>query len=173
MKTKGFERFLRSTLLLSVALCCACTTAGVGTGLLASPGKPEAEGSVDFRWSSGFDTTHGDISAVLPDGRVFTGRYLQMTSSSVSQYFDAWSPLGAPYYGGGLGGVYWEPINAAAFATYYSGRVLAQLDGPEGEMMRCVFALEDPVAGPRKGGLGDCELTTGERIGYGRLMRND
>lgn len=170
MKARSVERSLRGALVLIVAFGYACTTTGMGTGLLASPGKPEAEGPVNFRWNSGLDTTNGDISAVLPDGRIFRGRFLQVTSSTVAQHFDAWTPLGAPYYGGGRGGVYWEPVDAATFATYYSGRILAQLDGPEGEVMRCVFALEDPVAGPREGGLGDCELTTGERIGYARLM---
>jgi hypothetical protein len=173
MKAKGLQRFCRGTLLLCVAFCGACTTTGVGTGLLASPGKPEAEGPVNFRWNSGLDTTHGDIVAVLRDGRTFHGRFLQVTSATVAQHFDAWTPLGAPYYGGGRGGVYWEPVDAASFATYYSGRIIAQLDGPEGEMMRCVFALEDPVAGPREGGFGDCELTTGERIGYARLQGDD
>ena len=45
-----------------------------------------------------------------------------------------------------------------------TGRVIATLTGPDGQRMRCNFQLADPEAGPQSGGMGDCELSTGERI---------
>lgn len=163
-----------ATVLLSSALLVGgCATSGMGTGQLQSPAKPDSEGPVSFRWRTGMNTSEGDISAVLPDGREFSGRFMQVTSATVSQHLDAWSPVGAPYYGGGRGGAYWEPVDATSFATYYSGRIIAQLQGPDGEAIRCMFVLEDPVAGPQSGGLGDCQLSTGERIGYARLVGDD
>lgn len=163
-------RHALALLACAALFACGCATSGVGTGRLVSPGKPEAEGNVRFGWRAGMDTTQGDIAATLPDGRRFEGRFLQVTSATVAQQFDAWSTLGAPYYGNWRGGAYWEPVDASSFVTHYTGRVLAQLAGPNDELMRCTFLLEDPVAGPQSGGLGDCELTTGERIDFAQLV---
>lgn len=155
--------------LLAIGLA-GCATSGVGSGRLEAPGKPGDEGEVAFRWSTGADRTEGDISAVLPDGRRFEGRFLQITSQTVAQDLNAWSPLGSPYYGGWRGGAYWEPVDATGFVTRYSGRVIAQLEGPSGEQMRCEFVLEDPVSGPDGGGLGGCQLSSGDRIEFARLV---
>jgi hypothetical protein len=171
MRDRRQSRWQALALLVSAAFFIAgCASAGVGTGRLASPGKPEAEGPVSFQWNAGLDTTEGDISAALPDGRRFRGRFVQVTTNTVAQGLDAWSTVGAPYYGNWRGGAYWEPVDARSFVTLYTGRVLAQLDGPDGEVMRCTFLLEDPVAGPQSGGLGDCELSTGERVDFAQLV---
>ncbi|MDQ3033599.1 MAG: hypothetical protein M3Y87_14360 [Myxococcota bacterium] len=163
-------RRTRALLVGAALFALGCASSGVGVGRLTSPGKPEAEGNVVFRWRAGLDATNGDIGASLPDGRRFAGRFLQVTSTTVAQHLDAWSTLGAPYYGNARGGAYWEPVDASSFVTRYTGRVMAQLQGPDDEVMRCLFVLEDPVAGPQSGGLGNCELSTGERIDYARLV---
>lgn len=157
----------------SIVVCClslaACGSSGYGSGRLAAPGKPN-EGPVVFRWSAGADPTSGPITAVLPDGRRFDGRFMQVTSATLDQY---WGPVGVGWVGPGYGwGGTWayDPYyDTYGYVRHYSGRVVAQLRGPEDELMRCYFVLEDPYEGPEKGGMGQCELSTGEHIDFATL----
>lgn len=149
--------------LLAACAVAGCATSGLGEGHVEAPGKPEAEGEAQFSWRADADATRGTIRAVLPDGRVFSGQFMQVTSTTVAQ------DLG-PYWGGpytwGYGGPYYD---YSTFVRHYSGRVIAQLDGPSGEVMRCRFLLARPEDGPQSGGVGDCELSSGEHIEYATL----
>jgi hypothetical protein len=91
----------------------------------------------------------------LPNGVQYSGRYYQITehvqSRSVGPLWPHWGP-------------YWGYSSWDAFTTYYSGRVVATLDGSDGGRMRCEFTLADPPAGLEHGGTGDCELDSGEEI---------
>lgn len=164
-------RVLGCAVVLSLSLA-ACSSSGWGSGTLASPGKPGGEGPVVFRWSAGADATSGPIAAVLPDGRRFEGRFVQATSATLDQ---SWGPVGVgwvgPGYGYGWGGSWaYDPYyDSYGYVRHYSGRVIAQLRGPENELMRCFFVLEDPYDGPEEGGMGECELSTGERIDFATL----
>lgn len=145
---------------------CACATSGVGSGRLVSPGKPESEGPVELTWRAAPDATHGTISAILPDGRTFQGDFLQVTQTTLDRDLRPyWSSWGSPWYGWGYAGAY----DTVTFVRHYSGRVIAQLEGPSGEHMRCRFVLARPESGPQSGGQGECELSTGERIDYAVL----
>ena len=160
---------LAAGLALSVT---GCGSSGYGGGRLASPGKPGDGGAVTFRWSAGADTTRGPIVAVLPDGRRFDGRFMQITSTTVGEDYGAFRAAWAgPMYGAGWGyGPYYDDWS---FVRHYSGQVVAQLRGPAGELMRCQFVLADPVDGPESGGVGDCELSTGERVRFATLRGED
>ncbi|WP_157068911.1 hypothetical protein [Sandaracinus amylolyticus] len=140
----------------ALALVAGCATSGGGSGTLET-GKPgEASEPVAFQWNAAPDATRGTIRAELMDGRDFSGEFLQVTTETratdLDPYWDVW---GGPWYG---------MADDTAFIRQYTGRVIAQLTGPEGERMRCHFQLADPEAGPQSGGMGDCELSTGERI---------
>lgn len=152
-----------------VASTVGCATSGVGSGQVIAPGKPGAEGEAMFVWEADADATEGTIRVALPDGRVFRGRFVQSTSATTAQGFGPDEGLyGAPYR--------WDGATAGGsdvFVRTHSGRVLAQLDGPGEERMRCRFVLARPEAGPASGGIGDCELSTGERIGYATLRGED
>ncbi|MDQ3032634.1 MAG: hypothetical protein M3Y87_09475 [Myxococcota bacterium] len=150
---------------LLAALVAGCATSGIGSGELTTPGKTGGDGTVLFAWDAGTDSTNGDIRAVLPDGRVFDGRFLQVTATTTTQqlgpYWAGWGPW-TGWSGGWAGG-------GTGFVTHYTGRVIATLEGPEGQRMRCQFQLEDPPDGPESGGMGNCELSTGEVVRYAVL----
>jgi hypothetical protein len=50
------------------------------------------------------------------------------------------------------------------FVTVYSGRVIANLEGPDGQRVRGRFQLNDPAAGMRGGGQGQCRLSDGSTL---------
>lgn len=142
-----------------------CATSGVGTGRLVAGGQA-SPGAVSFEWHASADATRGTIAVVLPDGRDFFGNFMQVTSTTVSQDLNPyWSAWGTPWYGWHGTGAY----NDGAFVRHYSGHVIAQLRGPEGQRMRCSFQLARPEDGPRSGGQGECELSNGDRIDYAEL----
>lgn len=158
-------RHIALAIAVLAASAAGCATSGIGSGSLHSPGKPDGDGAVRFAWDAGVDSTDGEIRAVLPDGRVYEGRFLQVTSTTtmpqLGPYWGGWGPWNG-WSGGWTGG-------GTGFVTHYTGRVIATLQGSDGERMRCRFQLEDPAAGPAAGGMGDCELSTGEVIRYAVL----
>jgi hypothetical protein len=146
----------------------ACSTSGVGSGLLAVPNGTTAAAaahgnrSVRFNWRASNDATRGTMQAVLPDGRTFEGTFIQ--ANTATQSTDVGPYIGGAgwvSYGAGYGGPY--------FARRYSGRVVGVLRGPGNEQMMCEFDLAVPERGPSGGGIGSCELSTGERIDYADL----
>ncbi len=160
--------FALAVLAISVGLVsvAGCATSGGGSGLLVSPGKPDGE-SVAFLWRASPDVTNGTIRAILADGREFSGNFMQVSSTTqTEQLTPYWSSWGSPWYGwGGPGMAYSD----SGFVRHYSGRVIAQLQGPDGVHMRCFFTLARPEDGPQSGGQGNCEMSNGERIDYAEL----
>lgn len=155
------RRWTVTVALVAWAGVIGCATSGVGSGRVDAPGKPDAEGEATFTWRAEADATRGTIRATLPDGRVFRGRFVQATSATMVQ------DIGG--YWGADGWGYGGPYDSTAFVRHYSGQVLAQLEGPSGERMRCNFQLARPEDGPQSGGIGECQLSSGERISYATL----
>jgi hypothetical protein len=58
----------------------------------------------------------------------------------------------------------WPAFPTVGYATVYSGRAVANLEGTHGERMRCRFFLNHPDQGMIAGGQGECELSSGQRI---------
>lgn len=143
----------------------ACTSSGAGTGTLVEPSGDQ--GRVLFHWEGG--ATEGRIETVMPDGTVFEGRYVQVTQTirddSLAPLWDGWGaywpnwdvPWGT--YGAPDGGY-------SMFTRVYGGRVLATLESPSGERMRCRFTLAEPEEGLEGGAQGDCQLQDGSEIDY-------
>jgi hypothetical protein len=150
----------------------ACATQGIGAGELRALEPGDAEGlpvgPVAFRWhSEGPNSTQGTITAVLPDGRSFTGWYREPTST-LETYQAAWRSEqpgpSLPSYA-----VSGEPFFVAGLPTdhapkEYSGRLLAQLRASDASVMRCWFRLDRPSRGPAGGGEGTCSLPNGEVV---------
>lgn len=163
---RRWKAALAAACAIAAGAVAGCATSGYGSGRVEAPGKPEAEGEATFRWTADADATRGTIRAALPDGRIFRGDFLQVTSTTVAQDLSPyWASWGGPWYGWGYGG----PYDYTTFVRHYSGRVIAQLEGPNGERMRCRFLLARPEDGPQSGGVGDCELSSGETIAYATL----
>lgn len=154
MKTNAVHTM---TLVAVIAgLAAGCGTSGVGSGTLESAGKPEREGDVEFTWTADAEATRGTLQAVLPDGRMFSGNFMQITSTTVGDDLDG-------YWTGWNGS--WDGMSdGPEFVRQYSGHVIGQLTGPDGERMRCRFQLAEPEEGPASGGMGECDLTSGETI---------
>jgi hypothetical protein len=149
---------------LAVIAVAGCTTYGVGTG--------QAIGSnvgATFSWAE--TGNGGTMTAQLSDGRVFQGQFFQITRESriydMDPLWNGWGPgfgWHRPWgrYGWGWGGWgAWGPYDDTI--TQYTGQVLANLQGPSG-YMRCHFTLASPSSGMGGGGLGQCQLPTGQII---------
>jgi hypothetical protein len=145
--------------LLPLFVLAGCTTMGTGLGTTATGGTP-----VQFSWKSS-NGVSGSMHAALPDGSVYMGSYLQITTDttvdSLGSLWEGWSPGwgfgGWDYWDGGLDG-------GTDFVTHYSGRVVANLADPEGKHIRCKFLLAHPTDGMAGGGQGDCQLPNGKTI---------
>jgi hypothetical protein len=146
-----------------------CVTSGAGTGTLVEPGTPESGERVVFRWDSGLDPTEGELRTQMPDGTTYRGRYFQITETvqddNLAPLWDGWGaywpswdvPWGSYDYPGG---------SYSTFTRIYSGRVVATLEAPDGERMRCRFTLAEPTEGLAGGAQGECELEGGGEIEY-------
>lgn len=133
----------------------ACTTIGEGTGSMPG-GAP-----VDFDWASKDGGMTGTMTAMLPDGTVFSGPFVQITSIVRIETLD---PIWRGWPRGWSDWRYWGPFPETAFVTRYSGRVVANLSGPADRRLRCRFHLNAPEAGMRGGGQGECQGNDGRLI---------
>lgn len=160
MTTDSIVSLRRAASLLALpalaASMLACTSMGAGSGSM-SPGNTP----VSFNWTSQDSGTTGTMSATLSDGTAFSGPFLQMTGVARTE---ALEPLWHGWHRGwsdwGDGG----PFPETAFSTVYSGKVIANLQGPDSQRLRCRFHLNDPVAGMRGGGQGECQFSEGRTV---------
>jgi hypothetical protein len=134
----------------------ACTSTGTGTGSV-SPG----ETPVTFSWTSKDGGTTGTMSATVGNGAAFSGPFLQITSNVRTE---ALEPMWGGWRRGWNDWGYWGPFPDTAFSTRYSGKVVANLKGPDSQQMRCRFHLNQPVAGMGGGGQGECQFTGGRTV---------
>jgi hypothetical protein len=156
--TDGSRRAFGIAAVAGVALTAlACTSMGTGTGSVTPGNTP-----VSFDWTSKDGGTTGTMSATIGNGASFSGPFLQMTSSVRT---DALEPM----WGGGWrrgwgdwGG--WGSFPDTEFSTRYSGKVVANLKGPDSQQLRCRFNLNDPAAGMGGGGQGECQFTGGRTV---------
>lgn len=147
---------LRVAMILGAASAiAACTTTGTGMGT-------ERAGDIraNFAWTSTDDRT-GTMTANLSTNDTYTGQFFQITRDTrVDTLGPLWSGWANPW----RGWRYWGPEPDTAFVTHYSGRVVANLQDPAGQHMRCHFHLMHPQQGMVGGGQGECQLPSGKTI---------
>lgn len=152
--------FFVSASLCATTLLGACTTLGIGSG--TDETTPRAA-PVAFNWASKDGGVTGTMSATLPDGRTFTGPYFEITQTTESLQLEpmwtSWN-VGWPDWEYGLGG----PWSFDGQATTYTGKVVANLQGPDAQHMRCRFDLAQPLSGMGGGGQGKCQVAGGDTI---------
>ena len=154
----------------------ACTTTGVAVGRDVKTGK--AFESVTFVWKSDpGDSTNGKIEVTLPDGRFYTGRYHQVTKTSIdeelSPFWDPWPPYWSDW------AIPWDDVSDEGdwdeyteFITKYDQHIIARLEhAGGGPAMRCRFTLRQPIEGMAGGGQGDCTIGRDERIEDAELSK--
>jgi hypothetical protein len=134
----------------------ACTTMGTGTGA-SRTGRVQA----DFSWQQS-GSREGTMTAALNTGETFNGRFFQITGETrVDTLGPLWTGWGRPWGGW----PYWGAVDPGPqFITFYSGQVLANLQGANGQYMRCSFRLIRPASGMSGGGIGRCQLPSGVEI---------
>jgi hypothetical protein len=137
---------------LALASLAACATTGTGVGTTGEDNLP-----VKFSWSSD-NSVSGNMQATLANGEAFDGKFFQVTSETrVDRLGPLWTGWGRhrdwPFWDAG-----------PDFVKHYSGRVVANLQAPDGEHMRCSFRLMDPSSGMSGGGAGRCQVPGGETV---------
>jgi len=149
---------IQMLLTLLTVLASGCTTMGTGSGSTPSGGHPTV-----FNWKSS-DGISGTVTATMSDGHTYSGQYFQITKDTT---VDSIGPLWYSGSGGRIGWSGWDCWGAYPspdFITHYTGRVVAQLDTPNGTHMRCQFRLVHPADGMNGGGIGQCQLPDGTNI---------
>jgi hypothetical protein len=130
----------------------ACTTLGTGSGSTLAGDQP-----VSFAWQSKDGGVTGTMTATLSSGPVYTGPYLEITSTTQApDFYPMWRGWSR----------YWSDwqFGIDANRTTYTGKVVANLEGPGAQRMRCRFDLTDPLAGMSGGGQGQCQVAGGSTI---------
>lgn len=139
-----------AVLLLAGSLLAACVTTGTGTGATRSGANPAT-----FNWSSR-DAVSGTMTGTLTStGQTFTGEFFQITSET---RIDDLGPLWIGWRRPWVDWPYWGAQFGPQFVTHYSGRVVANLEGGDGQHMRCNFRLVRPASGLAGGATGRCQL---------------
>jgi len=137
---------------LALGACETTGAGGTGAGNVRGTQKPVA-----FTWQSD-DGDSGDITATFANGRVFKGKYYQITDHTRVEHLDPlWDGWDRPTRSGGWR--YWSHEDQRDFVREYDGRVLANLHAGDGERMRCRFTLDSPTRGMAGGGEGRCQLS--------------
>ena len=157
------KQFLASAGLLLIGSLAACTTVTSGTGT-ASTANGQLRANMSWVSQGG---RHGTMTAQLSNGESYQGQYFQIThDTQATDLGPLWAGWGGPWgrpWGRRWGGWgYWGPSDT--FVTTYSGRVVANLEGPNGTHMRCRFDLMRPSSGMAGGGQGSCQTPSGQVI---------
>ena len=130
------SKTLRTPAALLAATCigtalAACASIGTGTGTVASTGEV-----VTFAWQ-GKDATGGTITAMLADGRSFSGTFTQLAPRG---YLGSWVK------------------DTKDYADRHSDRLAARLEAADGSTMGCLFRLDNYVGGITEGAKGECRF---------------
>ena len=153
---------------LSVALISAATlgcASGPVTGRVALPGEATSA-PLDMTWRSGLFGEIGKMSAVLPDGERFSGKYRVIrTGVSRTDLDPEWTGEAPPAGQGLIDSTFWGAgRDQAGFTRTYLNRAIATLTGDRGTTMLCRFDLAAGGAGLRGGGKGECQTSRGAKI---------
>jgi hypothetical protein len=168
MKTRG-KHLVRVGAITIPLVCAACSTTGTAVGELEQPASKSAREAVTLVWKSDrAEPLRGSISGTLPDGTRYSGRYFEVVRTADARiYAPAWEGW-SPYWSGWLVPGYAGPMREldwAGFAEIYTGHVIANLKTADpNQRMRCRFNIDRPREGLLGGGVGDCQLSNGERI---------
>lgn len=140
-------------------LAVGCRSTGVGEGATL-----EGDVGVTFLWEQK-SPTEGELRAALVQSggviETYTGRFFQITRES---RLETLGPLWAGWDPSWVGWRYWGPEPQLTFVTHYTGEVVANLESPDGDRMRCHFVLLKASSGMKGGGKGECQLASGLTI---------
>ena len=162
MRRRNVASVACTSLLAGALLGCA---SGAVTGRVTLPGQPAAP--LTMTWNSGLFGESGKISAVMPDGERFSGKYQVvapgMTRTSLDPAWTGDEPGG--YNQGQIDDSMWGAgRDTTAFLKTYENKAVARLKGDRGTTMLCRFDLDAGGAGMGGGGTGECQTSKGAKI---------
>ena len=161
MKRHSLESAACISLLAGALLGCA---SGSVTGHVTQSGQPSAP--LSMTWSSGLFGESGKISAVMPDGERFSGKYQVvspgMERSSLDPAWTGYEPVDSQ---GQIDDSMWGAArDQLGFIKTYENKAIARLKGDRGTTMMCRFNLDAGGAGMGGGGTGECQTSKGAKI---------
>jgi hypothetical protein len=145
--------------LFLVAALVGCKSTGQGMGE-----SPTGDVKASFTWEeSGPSSGMVKATVTKPGGsqETYEGRFYQITRDT---HVETIGGLWDPWYPRWGGWAYWGPEPEDAFIEHYTGHVVANLSGPNGQRMRCQFQLLRSADGMKGGGQGQCQLPSGQTI---------
>ena len=144
---------------LMAGITLGCKSTGQGSGESST-----GEVTASFNWEESGPTS-GTLQATVtrPNSppEMYQGKFYQITKDT---RVDTIGALWNPWYPGWHGWEFWGPVPDISFIQHYTGRVVANLAGPNGQRMRCQFRLLRSSEGMKGGGQGQCQLASGQTI---------
>lgn len=148
---------------LSSAALMGCASGAV-SGHVSLAGQQATP--LTMTWNSGLFGESGKMSAVMPDGERFSGKYTVvspgMTRSSLEP---AWTGDEPGENQGQIDDSMWGAgRDTMTFIKSYENKAVATLKGDRGTTMLCRFKLDAGGAGMGGGGTGECQTSKGAKI---------
>lgn len=158
---RNVGRALRISLVAGAFLGCA---SGPVTGRVTLPGQQATP--LTMTWKSGLFGESGKMSAVMPDGERFTGKYQVVSPGATRSSLDpAWTGDEPGKNQGQIDDTMWGAgRNTMAFIKTYENKAVATLRGNRGTTMLCRFNLDAAGAGMSGGGTGECQTSKGAKV---------
>jgi hypothetical protein len=142
---------------LVAAAMTGCASTGTMRGEFSGPGGAPAR-PVALNYQSDRSGDRGTLSLTLPDGEMFSGRYVAVGSAGIGP--------AAPGTDLNFSEINWD--NTADQWSFDqpsdTDKLVALLEGNRGGRIRCRFTLVYPPGGLKDGGTGLCQVKGGERI---------
>jgi hypothetical protein len=160
MKTKAFPIVLLSLLALAAVGCAS----GPMAGQVTVAGQPRVP--LTMSWESGLFGGSGTMTAVMPDGERFSGKYTVVKKDLVrGSIGSAWTGDDPPEIRGAIDDSMWGAArDSGTFLRTHENKAIATLKGNRGTTMLCRFELDASEAGMRGGGAGTCQTSKGAKI---------
>jgi len=160
MPTDNIRMLMISLVAVGIVGCAS----GPVTGRV-SMAEQEA-GPLTMSWTSGLFGGSGTMSAVMPDGERFSGKYTVVKKEMSRGRIDpAWEGDEPPDARGQIDDSMWGAArDRGAFVSAHLNKAIATLKGNRGSTMLCRFSLDAAEAGMRGGGAGSCQTSKGARI---------
>jgi hypothetical protein len=148
---------------LSAAALLGCASGDV-TGRVTLPGQ--AATPLSMTWSSSPFGESGKMSAAMPDGERFSGKYQVVKPGLTRSTMDpAWTGDAPGESQGQIDDSMWGAgRDTRTFIRTYENKAVATLRGDRGTTMLCRFDLDAGGAGMGGGGTGECQTSKGAKI---------
>jgi hypothetical protein len=151
-------------ILALVAAALVGCASGAVSGRVSLAGQPAAP--LNMTWNSGLFGESGKISAVMPDGERFSGKYTVVSPGITRSLLEpAWTGDEPGENQGQIDDSMWGAgRDHFAFTKTYENKAVATLKGDRGTTMLCRFNLDAGGAGMGGGGTGECQTSKGAKI---------